>query len=106
MRLRELFKQMRPKNREIACSRFCRKGPSKIMAERRLVYDNDHQATDLISKLPPRWQSAVASSWKSDDLRKPKRFEATESGESTSWPSPLSSALGSARGIAPARGSN
>ncbi len=81
----ELFMKeeaLEPRDRKF---KILRKGPSKIMSERRLVYDNDHQATDLISKIPSRWQSAVASSWKSEDLRKPTRFETTGGGEALSW---------------------
>src|SRR5262249_22645541 len=33
-----------------------RKSPAKLLALRRIVYDNNHQAKDLLErKLPPRW---------------------------------------------------
>jgi signal peptidase I len=35
--------------------KILRKAPGTMLAMRRLVYDNDHQAKDLIGKLPPRW---------------------------------------------------
>jgi signal peptidase I len=38
-----------------------RKPPAKILALRRLVYDNDHQAKDLTNRLPPRW--AASAGW-------------------------------------------
>jgi signal peptidase I len=42
-----------------------RKPPSVLMAMRRLVYDNDYQATDLKGKLD-RWNPAPNSGWKAD----------------------------------------
>jgi signal peptidase I len=41
-----------------------RKSPEKILAMRRIVYDNDHQAADLKNVLPPRWSGA--SAWAAD----------------------------------------
>lgn len=73
---------LEPRDRKF---KILRKPPSKVLSERRLVYDNDHQATDLIAKIPPRWQAAVASPWKGDDARIPKRFETTGSGDATTW---------------------
>ena len=32
-----------------------RKSPDLILATRRIVYDNDHQAEDLVGKVDPRW---------------------------------------------------
>jgi signal peptidase I len=81
----ELFMQDEGKEPRDRKFKILRKAPDKILSKRRLVYDNDHQATDLISKIPPRWQFAVSSSWKSDDPRIPKRFEATGGDETTSW---------------------
>jgi signal peptidase I len=81
----ELFMQDEAKEPRDRKFKIIRKPPSKILSTRRLVYDNDHQATDLISKIPPRWQTGVGSAWKSDDARVPKRFEAASSGEATSW---------------------
>ena len=80
-----LFKEDEAKEARDRKFKILRKPPSKILSERRLVYDNDHQATDLVSKIPPRWQAAVGSPWKSDDARKPKRFESTTSGGATAW---------------------
>ncbi len=65
--------------------KILRKDPARIMSERRIVFDNDHQATDIIGRFPPRWQTAVGSPWKGDDTRIPKRFESKESGDATAW---------------------
>lgn len=56
-----------------------RKPNDLMMAERRIVYDNDHQSTHLAEKgAPPRWwadptrKSKIA--WGVDDNRMPKQF--------------------------------
>jgi signal peptidase I len=54
--------------------RMVRKSPSEMLAVRRKVYDNDHQAIDLIGKVPPRW-AANGTSWQPDKPDEPKRFE-------------------------------
>jgi signal peptidase I len=43
-----------------------RKKPETILAMRRLVYDNDHPARDLVGQLPPRWAGAEGAAWKED----------------------------------------
>jgi signal peptidase I len=44
-----------------------RKPPETMLAMRRIVYDNDHQAKDLKGVLPPRWQAPDrASAWAAD----------------------------------------
>jgi signal peptidase I len=40
-----------------------RKDPQTLLALRRLVYDNDHQAADLAGVLPPRW---AGGAWAAD----------------------------------------
>jgi len=55
--------------------RMVRKSPSEILAVRRKVYDNDHQAADLIGKAPPRWAADGTTSWQPDKPDEPKRFE-------------------------------
>jgi signal peptidase I len=61
-----------------------RKSPDLILAMRRLVYDNDHQAADLIGKVPPRWQPQA--NWSADRLDAPKVFRQTgESGNDVQW---------------------
>lgn len=42
-----------------------RKSPDKILALRRLVYDNDHPAKDLEGRLPPRWKTGPG--WSADN---------------------------------------
>jgi signal peptidase I len=55
-----------------------RKPPDKVLALRRLVYDNDHQAKDLVGVLPPRWAPEGADgSWKADDPQRPRSFRHT-----------------------------
>jgi signal peptidase I len=81
----ELFvkeESLPPRDRKF---KILRKAPAQIMAERRLVYDNDHQATDVIGRVPPRWQTAVGTPWKGDDPRIPRRFESTGGGDATAW---------------------
>lgn len=53
-----------------------RKPPEVMMALRRIVYDNDHQARDL--KDFPRWNPAAGSAWKATG----KQFQADASGAS------------------------
>jgi signal peptidase I len=50
-----------------------RKPPKVMLAERRLVFDNDHQPLDLVGKVPPRWQ-AGETNWNADQAKEPKRF--------------------------------
>lgn len=56
-----------------------RKGPKKILALRRLVYDNDHQAKDLANL--PRWAGESAGPWAADQA---DGFHAA-GGEGTAW---------------------
>lgn len=65
-----------------------RKPDDLAIAERRLVYDNDHQSDTLASKgAPPRWHidptrmSKIA--WGIDNERKPKQF--THDGDDFGW---------------------
>jgi signal peptidase I len=61
-----------------------RKSPDLILAMRRLVYDNDQQAKDLIGKVPPRWQAK--DDWSPNDKDAPKTFRATiATGEQPQW---------------------
>jgi signal peptidase I len=60
------------------------KPPDQVMAERRLVYDNDHQATDLIGKVPPRWE--VTGAWTADKSAEPRTFQCSaDQGTQLSW---------------------
>jgi signal peptidase I len=63
-----------------------RKAPDKVLAMRRLIYDNDHQATDLLGKLPPRWQADRGAAWKADSETQPHRFDhASRPGGGVAW---------------------
>jgi hypothetical protein len=46
--------------------KILRKPPDVMLALSRPVYDNDHQAADLINVLPPRWAAAHGSAWAAD----------------------------------------
>ena len=84
----ELFRQdetLEPRDRKW---KILRKGPDKILAEKRIVYDNDHPATDLSARTPPRWQAAADSLWAANDPKEPRRFEFSASGQNSgavSW---------------------
>ena len=65
-----------------------RKPDDVMMAERRLVYDNDHQSETLATNgAPPRWWSDPIRpgkiAWAVDNDRMPKRF--THDGDDLSW---------------------
>jgi len=62
-----------------------RKTPEIMLAMRRLVYDNDHQAADLIGKAPPRWQADANSHWAPDRDEAPKVFRTDGSGGDVEW---------------------
>ena len=47
-----------------------RKAPDTILSMRRIVYDNDHPAKDLIGVQPPRWADRdKTAAWAADDAR-------------------------------------
>jgi signal peptidase I len=46
--------------------KILRKPPDVMLALSRLVYDNDHQAADLIGVLPPRWDGDRGAAWVAD----------------------------------------
>jgi signal peptidase I len=61
-----------------------RKSPDLILAMRRIVYDNDHQAKDLVGKVKPRWQ--VAAGWSANDDKMPTVFrQSGDSKDQTQW---------------------
>ncbi len=62
-----------------------RKAPKHILAEMRLVYDNDYQAQDLIGNgnIQPRWGSEPAQGgWTPDKTEEPKVFQHDATSES------------------------
>jgi signal peptidase I len=61
-----------------------RKTPDLILAMRRLVYDNDHQAKDLLGKVKPRWQGQTHWAATSPDLPKVYRHQ-EEDDQQTHW---------------------
>jgi signal peptidase I len=60
-----------------------RKSPDLILAMRRLVYNNDHQAADLIGKAPPRWQGQTG--WAATDEKAPKVFRHNADDSQAHW---------------------
>jgi signal peptidase I len=64
-----------------------RKPPAQVLSERRIVYDNAHQARDLLGKVKPRWSAdGAAEAWTTDDPAAPRRFEHTGgSGTKPEW---------------------
>jgi signal peptidase I len=60
-----------------------RKPPNVMLAERRLVFDNDCQPIDLVGKVPPRWQAS--SGWTADNSDEPKLFTHAGPAEDMAW---------------------
>jgi signal peptidase I len=61
-----------------------RKPPETLLALSRLVYDNDHQAQDLIKAgEPPRWSAEAG--WTADDAKQPRRFDSTGGPGGVAW---------------------
>jgi signal peptidase I len=65
--------------------KILRKPPDVMLAMRRLVYDNDHQATDLVGKVPPRWQIPDKSHWTPDNAQAPKLFRTEATDADVEW---------------------
>jgi signal peptidase I len=64
--------------------KILRKPAKQVVAERRIVFDNDYQPKDLAGKQRPRWQSEPNSdAWTYDDKDEPKEFKhaAREAGD-------------------------
>jgi signal peptidase I len=61
--------------------KIVRKKPSKVLAQRRIVYDNDHSAKDLEKTFPARWAGEGAA-WTADDAR---GFRFAPQGTGLSW---------------------
>ncbi|HEY1186425.1 MAG TPA: S26 family signal peptidase, partial [Gemmata sp.] len=61
--------------------RIVRKEEGQLLADRRIVWDNDHQAEDLATLTPPRWYAPeAADQWNTDNPRRPQAFVHTGSG--------------------------
>jgi signal peptidase I len=50
--------------------KILRKPPDVLMALRRIVFDNDYQASDLVNMVPPRWNAETTKGWKASDDKK------------------------------------
>ncbi len=54
-----------------------RKGEDELLADRRIVWDNDKQPKELAGRVPPRWyppSEADAVAWSADNVDQPKIF--------------------------------
>lgn len=62
-----------------------RKGEAQLLADRRIVWNNDHQPIELANRVPPRWYAPAegAASWLGDDAFQPKGF--AHSGDNLDW---------------------
>lgn len=63
--------------------KILRKSPELMLATRRIVYDNDHQAKDLIGKIDPRWHAS--DGWIGDDPKSPKTFRIDDASGKMHW---------------------
>jgi signal peptidase I len=56
-----------------------RKGEGQLLADRRIVWDNDKQAQELAGVVPPRWYAAPegAAHWAPDNPDQPRAFSHT-----------------------------
>lgn len=79
-----------------------RKGPAQLLADRRIVWDNDQQPVELAGKVKPRWyaEPGAEAHWKGDNPDLPRVF-AHNAGDlhwvryrhfSDSWKSPETAA--------------
>jgi signal peptidase I len=61
-----------------------RKVESHALADRRMVWDNDKQAAELVGHVPPRWYDAgSAGRWTVDNAGMPKAF--SHAGDNLDW---------------------
>ncbi|MFL5331430.1 MAG: S26 family signal peptidase [Gemmataceae bacterium] len=62
--------------------KILRKPPAEILSMRRIVFDNDHQPTQLRGVVPPRWQG---DGWKPTQENQPTEFTANSTGTDEHW---------------------
>ena len=60
-----------------------RKGEKQLLADLRIVWDNDRQPEDFAGKIPPRWYipADAQAAWKPDNPGRPTSFSHTGGGE-------------------------
>ncbi len=64
--------------------RVVRKEEDQLLADRRLVWDNDKQPRDLVGRVKPRWEEfGTAGRWNPDNRDQPRAF--AHNGESIDW---------------------
>jgi len=61
---------------------IARKGIDQLLADRRIVWDNDQQPRDLAGKFPPRWYASPGAEkfWNGDIADQPRVFSHTGTG--------------------------
>src|SRR5207249_6452074 len=62
--------------------KILRKPPAVMLALSRPVFDNDHQAADLVGVLPERWAPQGAASWAADSAH---GFKSAGAGSAQEW---------------------
>lgn len=61
-----------------------RKEAPQLLADRRIVWDNDKQPKDLIGLVPPRWEIVgAAGRWNPDNPQQPRAF--SHNGDNLDW---------------------
>jgi signal peptidase I len=66
--------------------RALRRSPDIMMVMRRLVYDNDHLAADLLAhQAPPRWRPTGPAGWTPADPAAPRAFRHAGAGGDVAW---------------------
>ncbi|MBY0525527.1 MAG: S26 family signal peptidase [Gemmataceae bacterium] len=83
LRVRQMLEKdvRRPMDDPSRKFQIIRKAPDVILALARPVFDNDHQARDLVGTQPPRWE---AKNWMADNPKLAKRFS-LEAGKEQAW---------------------
>ena len=83
---KDLFEKSKEKGFPIGEGGFeiIHKTVDHILADRRIVWDNDRQPAELAGLVPPRWFAAAdAKSWNGDDAKQPRVF--THAGDTLEW---------------------
>ena len=62
-----------------------REDPAKILAMRRIVNDNEYQASDQVGITPPRWLPPSDAGWELDNRQQPKRFIHNGKSDELDW---------------------
>ena len=66
-----------------AAFEMVRKLAPQLLADRRIVWDNDKQAKELVGLVRPRWEASGTGRWNADDPQQPRAF--AHSGGDLDW---------------------